>query len=110
MIPAQTLTITYAPTFIRMYKRLDSSLKEEVRDKIVLFRDPSNHQKLKVHKLTGSLRHCFSFSINYKVRVVFKYDEMDKCVTNLLYVGSHDEVYIIRDETSASRKKTGQIA
>lgn len=85
------IQIQYAPTFIRMYKNLDPNLKEEVKEKIELFRDLSQHTKLKVHKLTGRLEGRYAFSINYKVRVVFRY-ENDK-LASLLYVGSHDGVY-----------------
>lgn len=74
-----------------MYKELPSSLQEEVRDKILLFRNRENHQKLKVHKLHADMKKCFTFSVNYKIRIVFEYE--NKSAANLLYVGSHDEVY-----------------
>ena len=87
----KVIVIQYAPMFVRMYKRLDGNLKEEVKDKIVLFQDAANHEKLKVHKLKGSLENTYSFSVNYKIRIVFEYEQ--KNTVNLLYVGSHDEAY-----------------
>ena len=74
-----------------MYKELPSSLKDEVKDKIFLFRNKENHQKLKVHKLHGDMKNFFAFSVNYKIRIVFEYES--KKTVNLLYVGGHDEVY-----------------
>lgn len=85
-----TITIQYAPTFIRMYKRLPKGLQIEVKEKIVLFQNPSNHHSLKVHKLKN-LKNTFAFSVNYQTRVVFQYES--KALASLLYVGSHDEVY-----------------
>ena len=86
-----TISIQYAPTFVRMYKRLDNNLKEEIKEKIASFQNPANHEKLKVHKLKGGLENTYSFSVNYKIRIVFEYEQ--KNIVNLLYVGSHDETY-----------------
>ena len=85
------IEVIYAPKFIRMYKELPSSLKDEVKDKISLFRNKENHQKLKVHKLHGDMKSFFAFSVNYKIRIVFEYE--NKKTVNLLYVGGHNEVY-----------------
>jgi addiction module RelE/StbE family toxin len=88
---AAIISIQYAPTFVRMYKRLEDNLKEEIKEKIAFFQDSTNHEKLKVHKLKGSLENTYSFSVNYKIRIVFEYEQKD--IVNLLYVGSHDETY-----------------
>jgi mRNA-degrading endonuclease YafQ of YafQ-DinJ toxin-antitoxin module len=85
------IAIQYAPTFIRMYKRLDNNLQEEVKEKIALFKDALNHKNLKVHKLKGFLENTHSFSVNYKIRIVFEYEQGD--TVNLLYVGSHEQIY-----------------
>jgi mRNA-degrading endonuclease YafQ of YafQ-DinJ toxin-antitoxin module len=74
-----------------MYKKLNVHLQEEVKDKVALFLNQTNHLKLKVHKLKGELEGRYSFSINYKIRIVFRYE--DEHTATLLYVGSHDEVY-----------------
>jgi len=73
-----------------MYRGLDQNLKEEIRESIELFRIGENHTKLKVHKLKG-IENAHSFSVNYKIRIIFEYE--NKQTVNLLYVGSHDEVY-----------------
>lgn len=86
------IDITYAPSFIRRYKKLNPHLKEEVKDKIALFKDAENHKSLKVHKLGGTLDNTFSFTVNYKTRIVFEYGK-DRNEANLLLVGDHDGVY-----------------
>jgi len=85
------LSIQYAPTFIRMYRRLHQDLREEIKRKIVLFQNTTNHKQLKVHKLKGLLENTYSFSVNYKIRIVFEYDTRN--TVNLLYVGNHDTTY-----------------
>ena len=81
------ILIRYVPTFVRMYKKLEPALKEEVKEKIKLFIDKKNYKRLAVHKLHG-ISNTYSFSVNYKIRIVFEY-ENPSCA-NLLYVGDHD--------------------
>ena len=85
------ITVRYAPTFVRMYNHLEVKLKNEVKEKIDIFRNPKNHKVLKVHKLKGRLANTYSFSVSHKIRIVFDYE--NKNTVNLLFVGSHDEVY-----------------
>ena len=82
------MDVSYAPTFIRQFKSLEKNLQEEVIEKIELFRDRRNHRSLKVHRLTGRLAGRFSFSVNYKFRIVFFYLPSRSVV--LLAVGDHD--------------------
>lgn len=82
------MDIYFKPTFVRHYKRLDPALQIEVEEKLALFRDPENHAQLKVHKLKGRLRGRYSFSVNYKTRIVFVY--LSKREVVLLAVGDHD--------------------
>jgi len=85
------LLIRYTAKFIQIYKGLEPALKEEVKEKILFFQDAKNHEILKVHKLHGRFKTCYSFSVNYKIRIIFKYE--NKTAVNLLYVGNHDGVY-----------------
>lgn len=81
------MRVAYKPTFLRQYKKLDPQLQLEVKEKIADFTDQKNHSRLKVHALKGKLKGAYSFSVNYKTRIVFSYESKDVAV--LLAVGSH---------------------
>jgi len=68
--------------------RLDADLREEAIEKINLLKDIKNHRLLRVHKLHGPLSDWFSFSVNYKARIVFEY--VSKTEVALLSIGDHD--------------------
>lgn len=82
------LKVYFKPTFIKQFKRLESALQEESFEKIGLFKDKKNHKQLKAHKLNGILSGRYSFSVNYKTRIVFSYLSKNEAV--LLAVGDHD--------------------
>jgi plasmid maintenance system killer protein len=82
------LNLIYAPIFLKQAGDFESSLQEEVSEKITLFKDKNNHKSLKVHKLHGPLKDRYSFSVNYKIRIVFRYLSKNEAV--LLAVGDHD--------------------
>ena len=84
------IEIKYTPSFIRLYKKLQEDLKQEVKEKINLFKNTKNHTSLKVHKLSGRMLSRHSFSVNYKIRIVFIYEEKNKNIVYLLEVGDHD--------------------
>ena len=80
--------LSFAPSFIRQYKKLEISLQEEILEKVELFKNHSNHKLLKVHKLHGELKNCYSFSVNYAYRIVFSYNKNNEI--NFLSIGNHD--------------------
>ncbi len=82
------MKIIFAPVFMKQFRALEDELREEVRIKIELFKNPINHERLKVHKLHGKLQGCYSFSVNYRFRVVFEY--VSKNEVAMLYTGDHD--------------------
>lgn len=82
------IEIIYAPNFVKQLKKIEQSLQEEVLEKIDLFKNRDNHKYLKVHKLHGKFNKCFSFSVNYNVRIVFEHIKNNRIA--LLSVGDHD--------------------
>lgn len=82
------MEVSFKPSFVRQFKRLDPALQQEVVEKIEQFKDRRNHKSLRVHKLKGRLAGRYSFSVNYKDRIVFHYETKDRAV--LLAVGDHD--------------------
>jgi len=81
------MIILYKPSFIRGFKKLSIEIQEEALEKIELFADVRNHEKLKVHKLGGRLKGCYGFSITYSHRIVFSYESKNEVV--FLAVGDH---------------------
>ena len=79
--------ISFKPSFIRQYNKLEEDLKIEVLDKIELLKNKANHRKIKVHRLHGRLSGNWSFSINYKIRVVFEFISKEEIV--VLAIGDH---------------------
>lgn len=83
----KNISVVYTNHFVRLIKSLPKEIIEEALDKIDLFKYTKNHKLLKVHKLKGELKDKWSFSINYKYRIVFKY--ISKIEVLLLSIGDH---------------------
>ena len=82
------MEIAYKPTFLRQFKKLPKQLQEEAKQKIELFRDVRSHRQLRVHKLGGDLEGLWSFSINYRYRIVFEWEKKGESVV-CLGIGDH---------------------
>ena len=82
------MIIRYKPSFVREFKKLSLEVQEEAFERIDLFKNVENHQKLKVHKLKGRMLDFFSFSVTYSHRIVFSFETKDEVV--FLAIGTHD--------------------
>ncbi|MFA6076674.1 MAG: hypothetical protein WC735_01200 [Candidatus Paceibacterota bacterium] len=82
------MKVAYTPAFIKQFNTLSKELQEEVLAKIELFKDRNNHKMLKVHKLHGKHSSKYSFSIDYKNRIVFMYLTKQEIIC--LFIGDHD--------------------
>ena len=82
------ISVFFMPAFLRQLDRLEEGLINEANEKIELFTDAENHPSLKVHRLHAPLSGWWSFSVNYKTRIVFRYDS--KTLAVLLAIGDHD--------------------
>jgi addiction module RelE/StbE family toxin len=82
------INIKFKPKFLKQMGKFPSDLYGEVREKIALFQNEPNHPFLKTHKLHGKLSNCWSFSVNYRYRIVFQY--LSKKEVVLLCVGDHE--------------------
>jgi len=82
------MEILYKPSFVRAYKNLPPEVKTIAKEKIELLKDTNNHERLRVHKLRGSLKNCYSFSITHSHRAIFT-NEKSNTIT-LLAIGDHD--------------------
>lgn len=79
-------------SFKKDYKRLDEYKRSKVKDALKIFRENPHHPQLKTHKLKGSKEELYSFSADYDLRVIFKY-ENNKIIVILISVGTHSQVY-----------------
>jgi len=84
------MEVSFKPSFIRKFNSLTDELRTETLEKIELFKNTENHRRLRVHRLKGRLSNCYSFSVNYKFRIIFSYLSKNEAV--LLAIGDH-EVY-----------------
>ncbi len=79
--------IIYTPTFLRALAKLPRPIQEEVYEKVELFKLRENHERLRVHKLKGSFKNKYSFSITYSHRVIFLFEDKNTAV--FLAIGDH---------------------
>lgn len=80
--------IHFTPKFLRLAKKLDPDLQDEVERCLELLQKNPRSTILKTHKLTGSLRGYLSCSVNYQYRIIFKWDNQE--TITVLTVGDHD--------------------
>lgn len=83
-----TLRVGATAQFWRLFRKLPRTLREEAVERIESFRDLGNHQSLRVHKLHGKLEGRWSFSVNYRYRIVFVWEEPNAAAI-LVAIGDH---------------------
>ena len=67
------IKVAYSPAFHRTYKKIfknNSSKQILFQQKISLFLQDPFHPQLHTHKLKGTLKDFYSFSIEYDLRVI----------------------------------------
>ncbi len=86
------ISISFKPSFVRQINKLEKDLVDEVLYKIDILKNSEAEDltSLRIHKLHGKLKDKWSFSVNYKIRIVFEYESKNEIV--LLAIGDH-EVY-----------------
>ena len=82
------MKIAFSPSFLRQLKKCEPDLIDEALEKTDVFKKDQKNKSLKVHKLKGKLQNRLSFSVNYKIRIVFKYLSSEEAI--LLAIGDHD--------------------
>ncbi|MDD4027159.1 MAG: type II toxin-antitoxin system mRNA interferase toxin, RelE/StbE family [Candidatus Shapirobacteria bacterium] len=81
------MIINYSSKFYKEYKRLSSEVKKKAEKQENIFRQNPFDPRLKTHRLTGKLQNLWSFSVDYKTRIIFEFAS-----ENLVWfhnVGSH---------------------
>jgi mRNA-degrading endonuclease YafQ of YafQ-DinJ toxin-antitoxin module len=88
------IEIGFSSSFRRTFKKRiipDQGLERLFWKKIEIFCDNPYDLSLKTHKLSGDLEGLWSLSINYEIRVIFKFVNKNKVL--LIDIGTHEEVY-----------------
>ena len=83
------MDIIYSQKFSKEYKKIPDNIKKLAEDKEVLFRKNPFDLKLKTHRLRGKLKIFYSFSIDYKYRIIFEFSK-DKKKVYFHLIGKHD--------------------
>lgn len=83
------MNILYSAKFIRQYRKLTGEVKNDFEARELIFRGDNFDARLKTHKLHGRFDGFFSFSVNYKYRIVFEYINNKKDV-RFHVIGNHD--------------------
>ena len=82
------IQVSLTPQFHKKFKKLDLQLKAEARIRIKEFAENPDNPTLHAHPLNGNLKGVYSFSVNYKIRVLYQY--LSNTEVALLTIGSHD--------------------
>jgi addiction module RelE/StbE family toxin len=80
--------------FKRSFKKIvknNSDIKYKFKEKLELFKENPYNPILRTHKLGGKLQDYMAFSVDYNIRVLFKF--IDKSTVLLIEIGSHDVIY-----------------
>jgi len=87
--------IIFSNNFVRRLsslKKRNKKLIDRFQNKLEIFKDNPRHNSLRLHKLEGNFGNYWSMSIDRKIRVVFRFDEINN-VCYFVDIGNHDEVY-----------------
>jgi len=80
--------IEYSSNFVKQFKKLSPQTQRQAVKAEKLFKKDPFLSKLKTHKLSGKLEGLWSFSINYKDRIIFEFLGKGKVI--FYKIGSHD--------------------
>lgn len=83
--------IIYHPVFLEDWKNLDSKVKKKALRQIYLFQKNLHHGSLRNHKLSGTMKEFWAFSITLDYRIVYFYDQKGHII--FLRIGRHKDVY-----------------
>jgi len=86
--------IAFTASFLKTLKRKfrkNPNLEKRFWERVDIFRHDPHDPRLKTHKLSGSMKDWWSFSVDYDVRVIVLFSEPNKAV--FADIGTHDEVY-----------------
>ena len=87
----ESMQIFHSSKFAREYRALPDGIRLSLEQKIILFRKNPFDRQLKTHKLSGRFSRFWSFSVNQKYRVIFRFIKNNAIW--FLSVGDHSIYY-----------------
>jgi len=85
------IQILYHPKFIKEFKKLPLNIKEKLISLEILLKENEFHPSLHTKKLSGKLKHMYSFRITREYRVIFNYTSFDEVM--FLSVRHRKDIY-----------------
>ena len=82
------MDIEYSPRFRRQFKKLPKEVKEAAVKYERIFRVNPFDPKLKTHKIHGTMKEYWAFSISFNYRIGFTF--VDGILVRFHAVGSHN--------------------
>jgi addiction module RelE/StbE family toxin len=82
------MNIEYSPKFARQFRKLPKEAKMSAFQCEKIFRNNPFDPKLKTHKLHGTIKEYWAFSISYDYRMGFTFVDGD--LVRFHAIGSHD--------------------
>lgn len=67
------MRLFHTPYFLRAYGKLPLAIKEKAKIAEKIFRENPFSADLKMHKLSGRLRHSWAFSIDVRYRIICEF-------------------------------------
>lgn len=81
------MDIYYSSNFAKQFKKLSPGLQKKAIEKEAWFRQNPFNPSLRTHKLIGSMKGIWSFSLDYKHRILFRFIEHNRVLFES--VGDH---------------------
>ena len=88
------MKIEFSSRFLKSYKKLVSKRPDaaiSVLQRVLLFSQQPDSPSLALHKLKGSLKDVWSFSVESDLRIIIDRQDPSKLV--FVDIGTHDHVY-----------------
>lgn len=85
------MQVTYHKHFEKELEKLDKRLREEVEERLILFKVDPFHQFLNNHELSGEYEKHRSININWDLRAIYLPISEDS--VEFVKLGTHSDLY-----------------
>ena len=72
-MPRPVRTILVSSLYSRLYRKQTAEIRKKIAEREPIFKADVYDPRLNTHKLHGRLRHLWSYSIDLRHRIVFKF-------------------------------------